>query len=164
MQPLIRYDTGDIVRRVENGCHPAFTFEFVGKAKNCISWRPYRKAEWLVLSAVLHEVLDPIPDFKRVEQFRGVSSTSDASVGSLPIYTLTKSEPGPGPLLITLTAELRYAPHFYPERTTELKNIIGRGLAETHEILAARIAEGAVDFQVVFAAPGALGGVHVLKI
>jgi hypothetical protein len=164
MQPFIRYDTGDLVRRVENNCHSSLTFEFAGKAKNCVKWHCDGKTEWLVLSVALHEILDPIPDFQRVEQFRGVRATKDPSVGSLPIYTLTKSEPEPDFLLITLTAELRYAPYFYPERTTELKNIIREGMVESHPVLAARIAEGVVDFQVEFVGPGVLGDVQIMKI
>jgi hypothetical protein len=164
MQPLVRYDTGDIVRRVQSTCHPSFTFEFAGKAKNCIDWKPSGKTEWVVLSVDLHELLDPIPDFQRVEQFRGVHSTTDPSVGSLPIYTLTKSMPQLDSLLITLTIELRYSPHFYPERTAELRSIVCKGLIDSQPTLAARINEGRVQFQVVFVGPGTLGNVNTLKI
>lgn len=164
MQPFIRYDTGDLVRRVESDCHSSLTFEFAGKAKNCVGWSRDGKTEWLVLSVALHEILDPIPDFQRAEQFRGVRTTKDPSVGSLPIYTLTESEPNPGCLLITLKAELRYAPCFYPERTAELKNTIRKGMVESHPVLAAHIAEGVVDFQVEFVGPGILGDVQIMKI
>ncbi|HLA10225.1 MAG TPA: hypothetical protein VJ023_06495 [Pyrinomonadaceae bacterium] len=164
MQPFVRYDTGDLVRLVKNNCHPAFTFEFAGKEKNCISWRYCGKTEWLILSVALNELLDPIPDFQRVEQFRGVHSSTDPSVGSLPIYTLTKSTPAPDSLLITLTAALRYSPHFYAERTNELKSIIRKGLIVSHPTLATRIAQKLVDLEVVFVGPGMLKDVHVLKI
>jgi hypothetical protein len=164
MQPFVRYDTGDLVRRINSSCHPALTFEFAGKSKNCTGRRTSGKTEWLVLSVPLHELLDAIPDFKRVEQFRGVLSSNDPSVGSLPIYTLTTTERTSGRLLVTLTIELRYAPHFYPERTTELKQLIRDGLCESHPALRAGIAERRVELQVVFTGPGGLGDVHVLKI
>ncbi len=164
MQPLVRYDTGDLVCRIESSCHPAFTFEFAGKEKNCIGWRPSEKTEWLLLSAALHDLLDPIPDFQRVEQFRGVRATCDPSVGSLPIYILSKSTSKPSCLQITLTAELRYTPHFYTERTTALRNIINKGLTDSHPLLAARIADKSVHFETVFVGPGALGDIRVLKI
>jgi hypothetical protein len=164
MQPLIRYDTGDLVRRIQSDCHRALTFEFAGKSKNCIGWSPSGKTEWLVLSVALHELLDPLPDLQRVEQFRGVHSTADPSIGSLPIYSLTKSPIQSDSLLITLTLELRYSPHFYPERTAVLKTIIGKGLTDSQPTLAERIADGKVDFQIVFVGPGTLGNISTLKI
>jgi hypothetical protein len=165
MQPLVRYDTGDLVRRVACACSTALTFEFAGKAVNCVGWRPPAAGtEWLVLSVPLHEVLDPIPDFARVEQFRGVRSTSDPSVGSLPLYTLTAHEPRPGALRIVLTLELRYAPHFYPDRVAALRAEIHDGIARAHPTLGARIGEGSVELEIAFTSPRSLPGAGILKI
>ena len=164
MQPFIRYDTGDLVRPIESDCHSALTFEFAGKSKNCISWSPSGKTEWLILSVDLLELIDAIPDFRRVEQFLSVHSAEDPSVGSLPIYTLIGSLQKSNFLLITLTIELRYAPHFYPERTTELRNIIANGLADLNPTLASRITEGKVELKIIFAGPNMLKDANILKI
>lgn len=164
MQPFIRYDTGDLVRRVKNDCHPALTFEFVGKSSNCVSWHINGYKEWLIFSVALLEILDVIPDFRRVEQFRGVHTAKDASVGSLPIYIINKEISESGILKIALIIELRYAPQFYPERTTELNDTIKAGVYEAHPVLKKRVAQGEIDFQVIFVSPGTLGDTNLLKI
>ncbi|NET90811.1 MAG: CoF synthetase [Kamptonema sp. SIO1D9] len=162
MQPLIRYDTGDLVRLIDSDCHHFMTFEFAGKASNSVVWVRNGRTSWPLLSVDLYEAISDIPDIRRFEQFSNVRSVTDTSVGSLPIFTV-KPE-GKDPLTITITFELRYASTFYPKRVDELRRaIVAELLAARPELTDVYQSEGVV-FDIQFVGPGKLGDAHVLKI
>lgn len=156
IQPLIRYLTGDLVRRVPSRCSNAMTFDALGKEVNCISWQPEGRTEWLLFSADLHEIIEGLPDLRLFEEFAGVGVVKDRSVGSPPLFTRTTSEPAARPFSIRLTFELRYAPHYYPDRVGELTEAIRRGLDRTPTSLGRRMREGTVAVEISFVGPDTL--------
>jgi phenylacetate-coenzyme A ligase PaaK-like adenylate-forming protein len=162
MQPLIRYKTGDLVRRVP---HPGgFRFQFLGKTKNCVFWNRAGRREWLIFSASLVEILADFPDVNVYDWFSNLRSVSDRTLGSYPIMSVERVQHGDR-LNIRITVELRYAPHCRGERVTELSRIILARLREVPDTgLAAGLACEAVALDIAFVGPGALSATPLIKV
>ncbi|MBO6758930.1 MAG: hypothetical protein JJ902_21550 [Roseibium sp.] len=164
MQPLIRYVTGDLVRRIDSDCSNGLTFDFLGKSVNCISLKVDGAAHWVLFPADLYEIINTIPDIRLFENFPTVTRAHDRTVGSPPIYTQTVSEPDDGPMTIELTFELRYAPQRYADRAETLRRQIINGLRSAQTDLARFMDQGLVVLTVRFVGPGALGNAIRMKI
>lgn len=166
MQPMLRYRTGDLVRRRRSECSVALTFEFLGKTGNCIGARlEGSRTEWLLFSAGLYETINELPDIRPIDNFPGVRKALDRTVGSPFVFTQSAGPAGDGgPFTIALTFELRYAPHCFPRRVEELREIIRAGLLAADNALARRVGDGSVRLAIDFAGPGALGDAYVMKI
>jgi hypothetical protein len=163
MQPLIRYYTGDLVRRVKSSCSNTITFDFCGKTSNCIGWKVDNKTEWLLLSVDLFEIINELPDLRLYNTWPNLRVVKDTTVSSPPIFTQeTRSDSEP--FQIILTFELRYTPHFFYERATELRNLIRNQLVATNQTLKRRLDEGRVILEIRFAGPGSLADSHKIKI
>jgi hypothetical protein len=162
MQPLVRYLTGDLILR-----HPTdsgFAFEFLGKARNCVSLRRGGEREWLIFSSRLNDILSAIPDVRVFDWFSNVTVACDRTVGSLPLAAVEQSET-PSGLDIQLSVELRYAPHLHRGRVDELRaHLVDRLRQDPNSALGARMDEGAVSLSVNFTAPGQLNKPVVIKI
>lgn len=166
MQPLIRYDTGDLVRRIDTSCTGNFTFDFLGKSKNCVSWRPHAtsRREWLLFSVDLYEVLNEVPDVRQYEWFSNVRLAGDRSAGERQLYRVVTSQPAASRFSIQVEAELRYSPHMFPDRTDELRRSITARLLTASPNLARLVKKGAVDLQVRLLHPGSLPDEPTIKI
>jgi hypothetical protein len=166
MLPLIRYATGDLVRRVKSDCSPSPTFDFLGKTVNCVGTRRWgSRTEWLLFSVDLYEILNELPDIRSIEHFANVHKALDRTVGAPLVFTLRVSEDAEsGPLVILLTCELRYAPHCFPQRIAELEARIHEGLTAAETALGRRLEDGSVRLDIRFAGPGALGDAFMMKI
>lgn len=164
MQPMIRYSPGDLVRRAQNECPGAVTFEFLGKSKNCISLVESGRREWLIFSAPLNDVLSTCPDVNAYDWFANLRSVQDRTIGSLPRAAITTQEQG-GRLAVHLKIELRYSPYRYADRIRELSHLVTSYLfAVPSTSLQRRVEEGRVDFQVSFLGPGALKDPVMIKV
>jgi hypothetical protein len=163
MQPLIRYYTGDLVRKVESSCCNTLTFDFCGKTANCISWRVDGQTEWLLFSVDLFEVINEIPDVRLYDTWPNVRVVKDTTVSSPPIFT-QETRADPGRLGIVLTLELRYTPHFFRDRVEELRNKIHTHLIRANSTLRQRLEEGSVCLDIRFVGPGSLMDSHKIKI
>ena len=162
MQPIVRYDTGDLVRRVASDCGPELAFDFLGKEKNCVRWRRQEgTTEWLVYSVDLFECLGEIPDVGVYEWFRNVSVAQDRTVGARQLY-ISSIRDGERPV-IELEVELRYAPHCFPDRVAELRSRILDYVRRADTPLAERLDDGEVSFEIKFLCPGALGNRFIIK-
>jgi hypothetical protein len=162
MQPLVRYLTGDLVRRRDdpNG----FTFEFLGKATNCISMRQEGRREWLLFSSGLNDILCSLADVRVYDWFSNVTVAHDRTVGSLPLLSVETEDTSRG-LSIRLSVELRYAPHTRRQHVDGLRRAIVDGLRKTPDTtLADRMDDGSVELAVQFMAPGQLKKPIVIKI
>lgn len=163
MQPLIRYQNGDLVRRLPSP-NGRLVFDFLGRVKNAISRVKGGRREWLIFSAPLNDVLSAIPDIRVYDWFSNVRVARDRTVGSLPIMSL-KSEDDGGVLTITLSLELRYAPHLHRKRCAELRQRITDTLRTVPDTaLGSALDSGEVVFNVVFFAPEQLNEPIVIKI
>lgn len=162
MQPLVRYKTGDLIRRVaEPG---GFYFQFLGKTKNCIYRDRDGRRQWMLFSARLIDILAEIPDINVYDWFANLRSVGDRTLGSYPIVAI-ESRPRDHQLDIKVTIELRYAPHCRAARIAELRQAVVAGLRETPDTeLAAGIDAGNVALDVTFVSPGALSAPPLIKV
>lgn len=164
MQPLIRYETGDLVRRLRSDCSTSFTIDFLGKEQNAIALNADGKTEWLVWSVDYFEIINEIPDIKALELFSNVRLAKDRSVGSKPIQTIKATYDDSGRATISVNLELRYAPHAFPDRIQELRRKVVDGLRAAQPSLARLMQEGRVMLEVSFAGPGGLKDASTIKV
>lgn len=165
MQPLIRYETGDLVEMRACALSPRPVFRFLGRARNAVSRVGKGPRRWLVFSAELHEVLATLPDLNLYEWFSNVRVARDRTVGSLPVMSLAAAPAEDGRLCLRLSAELRYAPHCHPARLEELRRLIlGHLAAVPGTTLAEDLSSGAVAFETCFLPPGGLRDPYVIKV
>jgi phenylacetate-coenzyme A ligase PaaK-like adenylate-forming protein len=163
MQPLLRYKTGDLVRRVA-AAGGGFHFQFLGKAKNCIYRDRDGRREWLLFSTRLVDILADIPDVNVYDWFANLRSVRDRTLGSYPIVAIDSGQRG-NQFKIRITIELRYAPHCRASRTDELRRAIVAALCATPDTgLAGGIDAGDVSLDIVFASPGALSAPPLIKV
>jgi phenylacetate-coenzyme A ligase PaaK-like adenylate-forming protein len=162
MQPLIRYTVGDLIRRVPSP--GPLRFQFLGKARNCISWMRDGRREWLLFSARLNELVNQFPDVNITEWFSNIRVVYDRTIGSLPVLSVTAMDEGDR-LSILISIELRYAPHTRRTRVNELRQTIIEGLRATlNTALAVRLDRGEVVLDIAFFGPDALKAPLVIKI
>ena len=166
MQPLIRYFTGDLVRRTPNACGVSLTIEFLGRMKNCVrlpaELGPDRP--WLLFSTTVNDVLSSMPDVRVYDLFANVRVAKDRTVGSFPLYCVRTAVGERGRTDIDIDIELRYAPHAHRERVRELRQKITNHLMTASAALAQATADGTAALNVSFYAPEALTGAFDLKI
>ncbi|NCJ07530.1 CoF synthetase [Synechococcales cyanobacterium C] len=165
MMPLIRYATGDLVRCRSCHCMPSPVFQFLGRSRNAVSSGKGQNRRWFIFSAELHEILAQIPDLNVYEWFSNVREVKDRTVGSLPIVSLKSLENANGQLEIHLSAELKYAPHCYPERLRQLEDLIVGHLrtVEGSEFATAQD-NGEMTFTIHFLPPSGLKDPYIIKI
>ncbi len=162
MQPLIRYTVGDLVRKVP-GPGP-LRFQFLGKARNCVSWVRNGRREWLLFSTALNEIVSRFPDVNVHEWFSNVRSLHDRTIGSMPIVSVTHDLESERPA-IRVAVELRYAPHTRRARVDELRKAIVGWLRQTPDTaLALRVDRGELALDVELVGPGALDAPLVIKV
>lgn len=162
MQPLVRYLTGDLVRRHRRA--GTFAFQFLGKTKNCVSIMRDNRREWLLFSSRLNDILCAISDVRFYDWFSNVTVAHDRSVGSLPLVSV-ETEQRPAQLMIRISIELRYAPHVRTAHVETLRRRIVTELQETPDTaLKQRMEDGTVVLEVRFFGPGGLKGPIVIKI
>lgn len=163
MQPLIRYQNGDLVRRIPS-VNGRLVFEFLGRLKNAVSRLNGRRREWLIFSAPLNDILSALPDIRVYDWFSNVRVAKDRTVGSLPIMSL-KAEEREDVFTITLSLELRYAPHLHRRRCEELRQHITAALrAVPDTVLGDALDQGSVVLNIAFFAPEQLNEPIVIKI
>lgn len=166
MQPLIRYATGDLVRRTRNDCGISLTVEFLGRLKNCVRAPAEMDADrgWLLFSTDVNDVLSALPDVRIYDWFSNVRVAKDRTVGSLPLHLVRPRFGDGGRAEIDIDIELKYAPHSFPERVTELRQRITDHLTRAPTGLAQAMATGQAALNISFHAPGALAGAFEIKI
>ncbi len=164
MQPLIRYETSDLVARVENHTSNTLSFDYLGRVKNCISLKDSGQCEWLIFSAKLHDILSEIPDIRVFDWFSNVRSARDRSVGSLPMMSLKHTDDG-STCHIRIALELRYSPHTHLSRVEELRTTIIHALRQVPRTeLASRMDDGRVRLEVSFLPPDGLETPPEIKV
>jgi hypothetical protein len=165
MHPLIRYDTGDLVWRTRRDDTPHLTFRFLGKQRNAIARERGGRREYLLFSAVLNEILSPIPDIRLYDWFSNVRCALDRSIGSLPTMAVRYDEPAGETPLLRIALELRYAPHCFRPRVEELvKRLTAQLRAVEGTVLAAAMDAGELELKFDFLPPEGLKEPIVIKI
>lgn len=168
MQPLLRYDTGDLVRQTKSQCTQDMTFQFLGKAANCVEWVPpstgRQATEYLLYSATLYEVVSEIPDVAQYEWFANVKTAKDRAAGERQLYSVRASPSDTVPFNLDIEVELRYSPYMFPQRVGELRQKIENAILADNTQLERRVGEGSVKLLTSFVGPGGLRDNVTIKI
>ena len=165
MQPLIRYDTGDLVCKVPSDCSVMTTFDFLGKRDNCIGRKVGDRTQWLCFSVDLYEIINEIPDINVFDALRNVRSVKDTTVGSRQIFLQEAAfDEEANQFFIKFVFELRYSPYGYPNRVAEIVEQITSGLRNASPALACCLDEKSVRLDLSFVGPSALEETHRVKI
>jgi hypothetical protein len=164
MLPLIRYRTGDLVRRVRHPAEHGLAFEHLGRIKNCVSQIHGGARRWLLFSTELHNAVTEIPEVRRFEWFSNVRSVRDRTIGSLPVMSVETAGEDHA-LTVTLSVELSYAPHCFPDRVAGLeRRLLSSLTTEATSGIADALADGSCRFRVRFFGPGGLDAPLVIKV
>jgi phenylacetate-coenzyme A ligase PaaK-like adenylate-forming protein len=165
MMPLIRYETGDLVRVGWCACHGVRGFEFLGRLSNCISMNSGAGRRWLIFSAKLYDVLAELPDFNMYEWFSNVRAVKDRTVGSPPVVALSHEVDEQGRTRIRFEGELRYSPWTRPDRVAELERRITEALASCEgSAFAEALRDGSVVMEYQMLPPGGYDGNYIIKV
>ena len=153
MQPMIRYDTGDLVEVFE-GCpaSEAQTFEFVGRRSHTIILPSSSLATIALPPVLINDVLDAFPDVA-VTQF-----TFAQQLGiKTPIGFLKwglRWVPTTNCRTLELSVELRWPPTQFPAASDTLRDRIRSGVLERSAALAELVEANHLDFVVTLREPG----------
>ena len=168
MMPLIRYETGDLVRVGACACGggaPMAAFEFLGRYRNCISAGTGAGRRWLLFSAKLNNLLTAVPDLNLYEWFSNVRVAKDRTVGSLPIMALTHEVGADGRITIRIEVELRYSPYTRADRVAALTRTLTEDLSAcAGTALGEALADGSAELDIEFLPPGGFEGEYMIKI
>jgi phenylacetate-coenzyme A ligase PaaK-like adenylate-forming protein len=149
-RPVLRYDTGDLVRVVDWTTGPGVKeFELHGRRSDSIVWDTAAGLEPLLTAVELHEIVDGLSAVNTEAHPDRASLGAIAPVG-WPVYATEFT----GNRQLTLHLELRFAPHEYPRDVHTLTEQVERTLCAASDRLGAAVADGDVDLSVVCHSPG----------
>ena|GEM_PF-5980756 len=155
-QPMIRYDTGDLL-----ACHGrceknnALSFELLGRKRQCLLGgisEGFDEPEILLASIALNDILDGVPDI-------ATSEYSFASlIGVRTSFGLQKWEFSQrriaGKLAAILALEMRWSPRQYPRQALAFCEKLRDAIFNESPALSATVRDGTVTFEIVLHEPG----------
>jgi hypothetical protein len=156
MQPIIRYDTGDVIEFVSEPCvlQGEAGFELLGRVSQLVvSRRPSSTSPQVLLSSIaLNEVLDSVPDIAIGDYgfTRGLGIKS--SIG-LQKWHLDQKAPA-GVAEVALEIELRWSPRQHAQAAGELEASLRRRILQAAPALAQAVTGGAATLAIRFHEPG----------
>jgi len=157
-QPLIRYDSEDIVWLNDLECSQAFTpsFEYVGRAMDVLTHRIDNRTCLLVDPMSVHNILDSEPSIAVKQNDRsmifGVTSLG------FPKYKISHSKGDKG-LSVHIDVELMWHPQYFPDRAAALHESLYEKLVAHTEDLPIAVECGLVEFTLQFLPPDSLDSV-----
>jgi phenylacetate-coenzyme A ligase PaaK-like adenylate-forming protein len=150
VQPLIRYDTGDIVE--DHGCCPdtkRHSFEFLGRCHHII-WDD--KDEPLLTSMQIEEAVDDFPDIA-IEPMPVCAQLNLRQPVGWKKYAVHRSAKHET-ITISVDVELRWPPSQYPDKAAEFTRCVQNSLLANAPLLKQRHSEGRVRLEITLRAPG----------
>jgi len=151
MTPLIRYAPGDLVELKAVDCPiDSVGYRFLGRAKESLDLQPELGPGSFIASGEVLEALDPLADVSRVPVEGGFPG-HDQTIGVKPKFLLTRNEEGRAVLQI----ELRYIPHYFPDRVSELNSSVTEALSRFCPWLGPALHDKRITLD--FRPPGTLG-------
>ena len=156
VNPLIRYNTGDLVKISENPCPKGAAFNPLGRMKNSVLLRKNGKTFLLLSTTMMREILADIPDVSREPVLFSVRLSIPLSYSFYVIYGLEVEESEEYEKVISLHIELTYDPSFYRGRVKELSESILESLLEKSPDLKHYYENNTVAIKISFYGPGAL--------
>jgi hypothetical protein len=153
-QPLIRYDTQEVIEIVgECGDHE-LCFEYLGRRSRLVLHDGPDGRDLMLSPPMLTEVLDSIPDVAIYENEKGKRLGVRIAFG-WPRYMLRDESDEIG-RRIDLTVELRWSPVHYPYAAERLRDLLLRRFFDASPALAGAVRRDAIRFVVRLAEPGTL--------
>lgn len=150
MQPMIRYWTGDLVEISTDSCQPDLSVIFKGRITSTPFVTIGGEKRIVIAPVDLYEMLDELPDVDFSDRFIDVRSIRDHTAAGAIRFSM-KVVDGYKPTF-SIEVSLRYSPHLYAERCTNLKALIAQKLKDKSELLAA----GTIDLSLAFTGPNLL--------
>lgn len=146
--PIIRYDIGDFVERVQNGCpRGPMGYRFLGRVKDSVEIRPDQGSEWFLGASEIVDILDDLPDVNRPIPINNVGFNDFVrDQKHWPLYELTNGSDG-----LKLYVQLRFPTRAFPSRVDELERLIRSRLQKTAPWL--HVARHPEEFRIVFREP-----------
>ncbi|MFG3225350.1 hypothetical protein ACGF07_11310 [Kitasatospora sp. NPDC048194] len=142
VQPLIRYDTGDLVELVDSPCEPGeVSVVLAGRRAHAPTTRLLGSERVVWRPIALREALEAVPEVARAAVYDRIPLTAmvDAAAPLARAEFLPDDDGGPGRLL--LSAVPAFAPHLFPERAEQLRATLREAVEnccpETAELVAA---------------------------
>jgi hypothetical protein len=155
-QPLIRYDTGEVID-IRSGCPlQPFGFEYLGRRSDLIFLQKEDGTPQPVLSRMMiTEVLDSNPAVACEENPKTMPLGLRNSFG-WPRYRVDCQMEPSGRHLLELSAELRWAPFQYPDASDDLRKLLQDNILAASRSLSAAVARGDVRFALHLLEPGSI--------
>lgn len=153
-QPLIRYDTQDIVSIARECCNDRLGFDYLGRRSKIVFLDGRDGCTPLLSPLIVTDILDSVPTV-------AVSENAKASRFGLqnrfgwPRYTLRHERELNG-VNIVLGIELRWSSTQYPDAAQELRDSLLKSIVHAAPALAGAVARGAARFDIDLLEPGAL--------
>lgn len=152
-QPVIRYDTGDIVAS-EGRCPVSGrqAFEFLGRRADIVWLREGDVYRPLLTPSALNDVLDSAPEVAVNESPKGKLLGLRSSYGAQK-YSVRHRQEG-GAVFVEVEVELRWSPLQYAAAARSTRDVLRQRILEASPALAASCEEGRADFEVRLMEPG----------
>ena len=155
-QPLIRYDTGEVIE-IRSGCplQPS-GFEYLGRRSDLIFLQREAQARVPILSRmIITDVLDSIPGVACDENPKARPLGLRNPFGWPRYRVICQMEP-PGRYLVELSVELRWAALQYPDASEDLRKLLQANILASSPSLSAAIARGEVRLVIHLLEPGSI--------
>jgi phenylacetate-coenzyme A ligase PaaK-like adenylate-forming protein len=153
-QPIIRYDTEDVINVVEKCGDYRLSFEYLGRRSKLVLLEGANGLYPILSPLTVTEVLDSTPDVAIYDNPK--AKTLGLRVGfGWPRYTLRQERDEVG-RCVDLTVELRWSPVQYPDAAQELRDALRRRIFQASPVLEVAVERGAVRFEVQLAEPGSV--------
>lgn len=152
MQPIIRYDTEDVIEIVGHcAARETFGFEFLGRRSQLVTAAGADGPRVLASPIAVNEVLDAVPDIA-VQNFAFVKDLGIRASFGLQRWSLAAA--ADAPRRIELEVELRWSPHEYRAEAAGLADSLRPRVLAAAPALAASIDAGESELRIAMHAPG----------
>jgi phenylacetate-coenzyme A ligase PaaK-like adenylate-forming protein len=154
VQPLLRYDTEDVIEIVADPCRETdrFGFEYLGRRHDLVRRASGARGELLCYPIMLSELLGDLPDIALQPHFR-VAALGLSTTFGWQKYEMVSEERGDTQTL-RLRVELIWSPRSFPDAAAALSTRIERALVERSPALGRAIAAGDVELRIALCEPG----------
>src|SRR5262249_27246263 len=145
-QPIIRYDTGDVIDVYGKCADHRLSFEYLGRRSKLVLLEGVTGLYPILSPLAVTEVLDSMPDVALYDNPKAKTLGLHSGFGS-PRYALRQETDQDG-RRVDLTVELRWSPVQYPDAAQELEGALRRRIFQVSHALEVAVERGQVRFEV----------------
>jgi phenylacetate-coenzyme A ligase PaaK-like adenylate-forming protein len=153
-QPIIRYDTNDVIDIAGECDTHRVGFKYLGRRSKLVMVEGKNGPSLVLSPLIVTEVLDSLPDVAIYENAKAATFGLQVAFG-WPRYLL-RCENEQARICVYLKVELRWSPMQYIDSAVELRNLLMRKLFDASPELLASIERGSVYFDIKFVEPGTM--------